>query len=405
MTKTRESNKLLVKGKKSEGLPMKGKKSEGLTMKGKKSKRIRTKGKESNGLPMKAKITKFVMVGGSNPSKHLRRNKSPKQITTLDPKTWTVRHLIRLNIQLQYTQDSTPITPFTFPYNQETYRVLIDIIYAENPYKYPLPPTVPYKNVSPVMRACSHALYDYEDPGFTDYFASTVLHYIYNHVLPPYSGGKYLDSELGPDKWFVISIVPASRIIALTGNRFDKEDEFDLSLVHDFLPAASLSLTTAAMLDDGQGNCWPVTAVLYPSHGGYTSFAEETAHLLCLAQEIFERLPEVDECQPALFSSHESYFFLLSMKVSRSYMQRAKSLRPDGMMGGEPVILRKEKRWNFQNVEDRKAFVDYAMWWMNGVLSSGGNRRAVYGIVKGENMVKIDQEGNDCLPGEMCVAC
>jgi hypothetical protein len=114
--------------------------------------------------------------------------------------------------------------------------------------------------------------------------------------------------------------------------------------VHDFLPAALLRLTAAAFLDDGQGNWWPVMSALYPSRDGYTSFAAETAHLLCLAQEIFERLPEVDECQPALISSHESYFFLLSIKVSRSYMQRAKNLRQDGMMSRETVILRKKKR-------------------------------------------------------------
>jgi hypothetical protein len=161
-----------------------------------------------------------------------------------------------------------------------------------------------------------------------------------------------------------------------------------LPLVHDFLPAASLRLSAAVLLNDGQGNRWPVMAVLNPSRDGYTSFAEETAHLLCLAQEILERLPEVDECQPALITSHKSYFFLLSMKVSRSYMQKAKSLRPDGMMGGETVILRKEKRWNIRNIEERRAFIDYTMWWMNGVLGSGGNRRAVYGVVKGENMVK-----------------
>jgi hypothetical protein len=52
-----------------------------------KSKRLPMKGKKSNGLPMKGRTTKFLMIGGSNPSKHLRRTKSPKQITTLNPET------------------------------------------------------------------------------------------------------------------------------------------------------------------------------------------------------------------------------------------------------------------------------------------------------------------------------
>jgi hypothetical protein len=190
------------------------------------------KGKEPNGLPMKGGLAKFLRTRGSNilltktknSSKHLRRNKSSKQITTLDPATWTVHHLIRLNIQHQCAQDSTTATPFTFPYNEEAYRVLISIIYNERPsryFYYPISPTIDLDWLDHVVSSCEEILDNLKyEPDMTSittgYFVRAMLEFLCHHILPSYSGGKFHVFDFkGRCDWCVVSPPPppTSRII------------------------------------------------------------------------------------------------------------------------------------------------------------------------------------------------
>jgi hypothetical protein len=140
-------------------------------------------------------------------SRDLRANKKQQHTITLEPSTWTIYHRNRLNIQLQRGRYS-PIaaatlstgTSFAFPYNKESYSILISTVTADHS---SLPAAHHRDNLLVSVASMCEKLQDSghlnDQPdlhslGF--YFARTTLLYLYFRVLLPQTGGEYLDRNV-----------------------------------------------------------------------------------------------------------------------------------------------------------------------------------------------------------------